>query len=99
MLTFSSPTKVSLFYFFPTVWPIVQSFLEVGGGGELGGGVGKEARFLEQKFVNCISKKSLMKTDCIGHRLTFFLFFEQRVHLIYFSANFVVLNYHSLSSE
>ena len=39
-----------------------------------------------------------MKTDCIGHRLTFFVF-QQRVHLIYFSVNFVVLNYHTLASE
>ena len=43
-------------------------------------------------------EKSLMKTDCSGHRVTFFCF-SSRVLLIYFSVNFVVLNYHTLASE
>ena len=98
MLTLSSPPRQKLpclIHFFPAVWPIAQSFLEAGRGQEWGG----KGRFLEQKFLNGILKKSLTKTDCIGHRLTFFLFFEQRVHLTYFSVNFVVLNYHTLASE
>jgi len=69
-----SPTKASLLHFFPAVWPIVQSFLEGVGGGGRGEERRGKARFFEQKLVNGILKKSLMKTDCIGHRLTFFCF-------------------------
>lgn len=63
---------------------------------------GEKARFLEQNFVAVVVKTSLMKADFISHRLTFFLFLERIVHLIYFSVNFVVsvvLNYHTLVSE
>ena len=74
MLTLSSPPRQKLpcFISFQQSGQYYKVLARGGGGG--GGGGGGEARFLEQNFVNGILSKSLMKTDCIGHRLTFFVF-------------------------
>ena len=103
MLTLSSPPRQKLpcfIYFSAAVWPIATSFLEGGGGG---GGGGEEwegkARFLEQKS-STVSQKVPHEDRLYWSPCNFFLFFEQRVHLICFSVNFVVLlNYHTLASE
>lgn len=39
---------------------------------------GEKARFLEQNFVAVVVKTSLMKTDFISHRLTFFFVFRTK---------------------
>lgn len=80
MLTLSFPPRQKLpcfIHFFPAVWPIAQSFLEGGGEGEgagEGGGVGRE--------------KSLMKADCSGHRVTFFVFRTKSAFNLLFSEYF-----------
>ena len=72
MLTLSSPPRQKLpcfIYFSAAVWPIATSFLE-GGGGRSGKGKPGFLNKNRQRYL----KKSLMKTDCIGHRVTFFCF-------------------------
>lgn len=104
MLTLSSPPQQKLpcfIYFSPAVWPIATSFLEGGGGGRGGGGRSGKGK---PGFLNKNRKRYLKKVPhedrLYWSPCNFFLFFEQRVHLICFSVNFVVLlNYHTLASE
>lgn len=96
MLTLSSPPRQKLpcfIYFFPAVWPIATSFLEGGRSGK-----GKPGSF--NKNRKRYLKKVPHEDRLYWSPCNFFLFFEQRVHLICFSVNLVVfLNYHTLASE